>query len=108
MRSIYFMQAVDGGPIKIGLSGDPASRLRAVQTTSPVELELLAEIPGSVEMERKFHDWFAPGRLHGEWFSEETPALAELIELIIAPDLTEPGVAEVHRLIAEVREQRRA
>jgi hypothetical protein len=101
--SVYFAQGVDGGPIKIGLSVDVQHRVRTLQSGSPVALDLLCSIPGTEETEATLHDLFASGRLHGEWFHEDTPMLAEAIEIILAPDLTRPRVAELHALIEELR-----
>lgn len=105
MTFIYFIQGVDGGPIKIGLSGNPTARLRTLQRTSPVVLEILCAVPGDRSLEAFFHDQFAIGRLHGEWFSEDTPALDRLIETIIAPDLSLPDVANLHHALEAIYER---
>lgn len=91
--SIYFIQGVEGGPIKIGYSRNPSQRLAALQTTSPVPLEILFECPGDRRCEQILHAEFAEGRLYGEWFSEDTPDLAEFLEFLIAPDLSDPEIA---------------
>lgn len=77
---IYFIQGVDGGPIKIGISSRPRTRLQDIQICSPVLLRLLTTIPGDVAKELSLHIRFAPWRLHGEWFQP----VPELIGYIAA------------------------
>jgi hypothetical protein len=40
---IYFAQAIDGGPIKIGFSRDPARRLAALSRSSRAPLWLVKQ-----------------------------------------------------------------
>lgn len=78
-RSVYFVQPVDGGPIKIGIAANVASRLSGLQTGSPVELRVLGIIPGvRPSREAELHERFASTRKHGEWF-EPTPELMAYI-----------------------------
>lgn len=64
----YFIQAVGGGPIKIGFtSRTPNERLAALQTGSPVELRIVGLLHGN--REREMHERFKDDRLHGEWFN---------------------------------------
>ncbi len=77
---LYFIQAGESGPIKIGLAGDPQHRLRGLQTAHYESLRLLAERPGGPELEADLHARFAAGRLSGEWFRPDTPGLAEAIK----------------------------
>lgn len=73
---VYFAQADDGGPIKIGVSRDPKRRARQLGRG----VGIVASLPGNREMEQLFHRFFRRGRLDGEWFSEDTPGLAEFVE----------------------------
>jgi excisionase family DNA binding protein len=77
---IYFIQAEEIGHIKIGFTGDEdsAERLRALQTGSPVRLQLLGEIPGDELDERTIHQKFAAARVNGEWF-RAIPQLRQFI-----------------------------
>lgn len=77
---VYFVQGVDGGPIKIGVATDPKRRLATLQHGSPVLLRALIIMPGGFEMERQLHRLFAAGRMHGEWFDPDTPGLMEYIQ----------------------------
>lgn len=80
---VYFVQAGVGGPIKIGFSWDPVERMGQLQASNPHPLSLLAEIPGSYELEREYHVRFKDGHILREWFLPETPGLAEEIDRIV-------------------------
>lgn len=68
-RSVYFVQAVDGGPIKIGAAFDVARRVDGLQVGSPQALHVLAVLPGvGTAFEAELHAQFAAERLQGEWF----------------------------------------
>lgn len=64
----YFVQAVDGGPIKIGKSSGVglATRLRGLQCGNPRELRFTRILRGDVE--NFLHSEFAADRIRGEWF----------------------------------------
>lgn len=63
----YFVQSVEGGPIKIGYtSQDPETRLANLQTGSPTVLRIVGLI--SENRERELHEQFEKSRSHGEWF----------------------------------------
>lgn len=66
---IYFLRPVGGGPVKIGCSQEPRSRLRDYMKWSPVPLELVAAAPGSLATEGQLHRRFSASRLHHEWFA---------------------------------------
>lgn len=104
IEHVYFIQGVDGGPIKIGRSQDPKRRLRALQPGSPAELRLLCTIPGTAGVESALHCELADWRLHGEWFAEDAPGLAQIIEAFSAPDFSQPRVVELHRRADVMRE----
>lgn len=64
---IYAIRALD--KVKIGFtSGSPGERLRALQTGSPVRLQLAGWSEGSQDLERGIHAAFGEYREHGEWF----------------------------------------
>jgi hypothetical protein len=74
---VYFIQAVNGGPIKIGTAIDPKKRLASLQLSCPFRLKILATRPGGERLERSLHRRFAAYRLHGEWFEPNTPGLRQ-------------------------------
>lgn len=66
---IYYIQAIEGSPIKIGFTKGPIEyRLRALQGGSPLKLTIIAWEDGDMVRERELHDRFDHLRLHGEWF----------------------------------------
>lgn len=68
---VYFFVGKTGDSLtcKIGFTGgDVWERLRQIQASSPVELDIFGYFAGSLKLERRFHETFAPVRLHGEWF----------------------------------------
>lgn len=90
----YFVQSVDGGPIKIGFtSKDPNERLAALQVGSPTKLRIVGLLPSNCEKE--LHKRFADHRSHGEWFH----ASKDLLEFIA----TEASSHLQERLVTESR-----
>lgn len=83
-RRVYFIQAEEGGPIKIGVAQDPPKRLAEIQRTCPQKLRILATVPGGAPRERELHSKFADYRLHGEWFqpSNELHAIIAIAEAV--------------------------
>lgn len=75
---VYFIKPVgEAGPIKVGYSVYPPERLAAFQSWSPVELELIASVAGSLKLEAAIHSHFADYQIRGEWF-EPVDALRKL------------------------------
>ncbi|MGP5722781.1 GIY-YIG nuclease family protein [Corynebacterium casei] len=65
---VYFVYSPDADKVKIGFSDSPESRMKSMQTGSPVPLELLGTIPGGQDVEMELHERFKSDRSHGEWF----------------------------------------
>jgi hypothetical protein len=76
---VYFIQCVDGGPVKIGHARDVGFRLDKLQRCSPVKLHVIGCFRGPKIVERALHAHFAKSRLHGEWFTP-TEELLSLVE----------------------------
>jgi excisionase family DNA binding protein len=77
--TVYFVEAGENGPIKIGhTDASVASRISWLQTGSPVPLRLLASMPGDRDVEAKLHGKFVNTRIRGEWF-ERTETLMRII-----------------------------
>lgn len=73
---MYFVQAGQGGPVKIGFSTAPRFRLHALQTGNPFKLILHGSVAGSRVLERALHWHFRDDRIRGEWFRPTRPILA--------------------------------
>lgn len=84
--AIYFIQAGDGGPIKIGFSADPEKRLVKVQSDNAAECQLLGILPGGEAEELALHARLAGARIRGEWFAATPEVLAEVPARVVAAD----------------------
>lgn len=71
---IYFLQAGDDGPIKIGYTTS-VDQIKSWQEGSPVPLKLLATFEGSLEVEAYLHSKFLRFRQHGKWFKRSQEIL---------------------------------
>src|SRR5687767_5558675 len=95
---VYFLQAGEGGPIKIGWAKTDKtlkSRLSSHQCGNPVDLELIATVEGDRFLEGAFHRVCAASRTRerGEWF-HATPlvlACAGLFTKAVAAEIREKG-----------------
>lgn len=69
---------------KIGLAGNPASRLKAIQTGHGAPLSILhaRPVPGAnaADVERRAHWLLREGLVHGEWFKVSVAAAREAVE----------------------------
>jgi hypothetical protein len=75
---VYFIQAGEHGPIKIGVSKAPGKRLQQLQTSHAESLHLRAVEVGGRELEMALHERFAAYRMNGEWFTPATAIVAYL------------------------------
>ena len=91
---IYFAQATDGGPIKIGCSVNVPFRIKQLEAHYGQSLALLATMPGGVEDEKAIHARFAGHRL-GK--TEQFQPVAEIMAFIGRPLLVaaDPDAVEV-------------
>jgi hypothetical protein len=96
---LYFIQAGDG-PIKIGISDDPAARLRDLQCGNAEELRILLTEAGNIRAEQVAHQAFERCRIRGEWFRKEG-GLAAFLK--IARELSS-GAFDLDRAARELRE----
>lgn len=91
MSYIYFIQAQDNGPIKIGFTGDnPRKRMVKIQSDCPWPVQLLGAIEGTVSQEKQIHLVLARYKTQGEWF-EPHPHVVAAVNLalecgVLAPD----------------------
>ena len=68
---VYFVQATEGGPVKIGVTTDLSRRLKALQTAQAEPLRVLRWVPGNEAIEAYYHRVFGHLRIQGEWFRFE-------------------------------------
>ena len=72
---IYFVQAGDDGPIKIGTSNNPESRIDSLQTANPNKLKILHIGPGKRTREKAIQRHFHHLSISGEWYCPEEDLL---------------------------------
>jgi hypothetical protein len=65
---VYFAQRGENGPIKIGMSKHPVSRVKDLGAANAEGLRLLGVVPGGRRQEVELHTLFSGARLNGEWF----------------------------------------
>lgn len=68
---VYFVQAGEAGPIKIGVTHDPASRLRTLQVGNHEPLRMIGLFFGTADAEEALRRRFEAHRVRGEWFSPD-------------------------------------
>lgn len=88
---IYFIKAKATGLVKIGRTRNPAKRLKALQTASPDELEILHVIKEgeSGYTEGMLHKRFDTSWVRGEWF-QPSKELAAFIDSHEQNDVPKP------------------
>lgn len=69
-KHLYVIQSVFGGPVKIGMSSSPQSRIPALQPGNPAPLHVIRIYAGKGRSERAVHEALKEQRIHGEWFEE--------------------------------------
>lgn len=99
---IYFIQAGEDGPIKIGYTLGTANfkhRFRMLQTGNHEKLRLRALVEGGPEIEICLHQRFEHHRYRGEWFNPEpvNDYLEEMDNLFT--DLSVPASLEGHQTL---------
>lgn len=80
MSAIYFVKCA--GRIKIGVSTDVETRLKALATGAAHPLSLLGTIEGDYRLEQFIHKTLSTYRVQGEWFSDCEPTLAVIDSLL--------------------------
>lgn len=75
-RFLYFVQQGAGGPIKIGASYDPPSRIRTLQQNSGIVLTVLGITEeGGTIWELSTHRKFEKSRIHYGWYHPDSGLL---------------------------------
>lgn len=75
-RWVYLVGLTLTRPVKIGVAKNAEARLDELRVGSPVPLHLIWKARGGRALESSLHEYFAPYRIHGEWFDfgDENPA----------------------------------
>lgn len=95
---VYFLRPIGLlGPIKVGCSAEPKKRLEDFLTWSPLPLEILATVPGSLQDEGFLHRCFAKAHSHREWF-HPSPEIQRALTIIMAGG----GFTELRAALVEV------
>lgn len=86
---VYFIAAgdiaIDGTPVKIGYSVDPADRISDLQPAHHTELVLAAAVPGGPTLEAQVHRALEADRIRGEWFLA-SDRMRSLIDSLVGVD----------------------
>lgn len=98
LGSVYFIQAGEDGPVKIGWTGAAiAKRLGALQPGNWLDLRIIGSIPNQIiDTEAAWHERFAEHRIRSEWF-------APAPELLTA--IAEASAAEPMAIVTPIRGQ---
>lgn len=87
---VYFAQAGDGGPVKIGFSRSGPGRIKDLQIACPWDLRLIGVMAADgMDAERRLHQRFASARIRGEWFEPTPELLAFVADHAPTPDSAE-------------------
>ncbi len=82
--AVYFVQAGENGPIKIGRAVNPRARIAILQSAHYQTLTILRIIDeGDATTETWLHRQFRSSRIRGEWFHHDPSMLS--IEPVLAP-----------------------
>ena len=73
---VYFAQAGEGGPIKIGQTRDVHTRIRALRAMHYEEIRLIGMIPETFINEHTLHGHFGAHCIRGEWFKPVSELVA--------------------------------
>lgn len=87
---VYFIQAGERGPIKIGFSKDTDKRLAGLQAGHHECLRVLRTVEGGAGVEKWLHRRFAHGWLRGEWFIFDDAMLEIVPPEALAPEALAP------------------
>lgn len=111
-KVVYLIGHPGSSVAKIGRTANLPKRLAAIQSTCPVQVEVLWQADGGSALESALHQHFRSRRIHGEWFEfgdadaiAEVAQAVEAIEAVAAVPPTAPYVPskEVATLFARYR-----
>lgn len=94
---VYFCKPVGLlGPIKVGCTTNSLERLQQLMSWSPVDLEIVASVPGDFRLERLIHSILSEHHIRHEWFHPCDALISGIVKLQaghpieVAFDLTAP------------------
>jgi transcriptional regulator of acetoin/glycerol metabolism len=97
---IYFIQAGNDGPIKIGWTTNGIKeRLANLQTSSPYPLKLLGVMEGELKDELQLHRMFSEYLVTGEWYSSNK----DLLNFIASATNPESDVFRLKDAIKQIK-----
>ncbi len=88
MASIYIIGEPGSDVLKIGISVNPAHRLRDIKISNPSDVEVLWEqaVDNARRVERNVHLVLVDLRIRGEWFKVSLREAVAVVEKIIAKE----------------------
>ena len=92
---IYFIQAGEDGPVKIGKADNPVKRLAALQIGSSERLYIRAVLDEPDEVEGRLHRMLEKFRVNGEWFKLEIETMCAMACAIAG--FIPPSISRVRR-----------
>lgn len=97
---VYFIQAGEGGPVKIGTALNPTTRVASLQTGHHAELRLLRTASGRRDIEARLHERFRHIHVRGEWYRwcDELRQFIETLPEVDPPVLIENWQLDSFRL----------
>lgn len=72
---LYFIQAGESGPVKIGISETPLRRMANMQVGNHERLRLIAVARVPIDAESDLHARLFEHHVHGEWFRPATAVI---------------------------------
>jgi Meiotically up-regulated gene 113 len=102
--AVYFVQAGDGGPVKIGFAEDVTGRILELQAGNHLPLIVRRIVPGSRLVEAWLHRRFSVSRIRGEWFAHDADmdsVAPPHIARATAPANPDPALAEIEAFLAD-------
>jgi hypothetical protein len=86
---LYMATQGPDGPVKIGISENPAARIRSLQTGCPRPIELFwcmefQSRGGALRAERAAHHALGDARLVGEWFDVDPDFADRYVRWVIS------------------------
>ncbi len=81
--SVYFMQMEGTNFVKVGVSGNPKKRLSSIQTSNPVNINLINhfKVKKPYSLEEKFHNKLNSFNYNKEWFWLDFPIIEKIKDL---------------------------